>query len=313
MPNPFAIPLNAIRAIEIVARRGALAPAADELGVTPGAVSQHLRRAEERLGMELFERTRDGLRPTPALVQILPRLSAGFAALEDAMAGLRAHNENVLTVTMGNVFASRWLIWRIAKFNALYPEIETRLVVTGQMIDLNHSDIDCGVRFGPGPWEGIRAELIGGQRYRPVAAPPVAAQLKTPADIVKVPMIHDTSSMLPWAPWFAAAGLALPKRMPGPVYDDPALAFDAAISEQGVLMAVDMMSADTISDGRLVRPFDVSVEAAGGYWFVTAEARRLPRKVTLFRDWLKQEVADSGDGYVAQRQRLEAARQTAPD
>src|SRR5690606_26425311 len=101
MAGSFSIPLNAIRAIEIVARRGALAPAAEELGVTPGAVSQHLRRAEERLGIELFERTPQGLRPTPALRGALPQLSAGFTALQDGLKGLQPRNDNVLTLTVG--------------------------------------------------------------------------------------------------------------------------------------------------------------------------------------------------------------------
>src|SRR5215217_579058 len=98
MANPFPIPLNAIRAIEIVARRGALAPAAEELGVTPGAVSQHLRRAEERLGIELFERTPQGLKPSPALLAVLPQLTSGFNVLADGLAGLKASDERVLTL-----------------------------------------------------------------------------------------------------------------------------------------------------------------------------------------------------------------------
>lgn len=304
MANPFSIPLNAVRAIEIVARRGALAPAAEELGVTPGAVSQHLRRAEERLGLELFERTPQGLKPTAALRQILPQLSSGFTALADAVGSLRAGNENVLTLTVGSVFASRWLIWRIAKFNKLHPEIEIRLVVTGNMIDLVHSDIDVGIRFGRGKWAGLKAELVGGARYSPVAAPPLAKLLRSPADLAKVPLIRDTASMLPWEPWFAAAGTP-PIELAGPRYDDPALAFDAAISEQGVLMAVDMMSADAVSDGRLVRPFDVSVESELGYWLIVAEGRREPKKVRLFREWLRAEVPDSAEGYVAQVKRRE--------
>src|SRR3954469_16804423 len=121
MPNPFSIPLNALRAIEIVARRGALAPAAEELGVTIGAVSQHIRRAEERLGLDLFERTAHGLVPLPALRQSLPHLTAGFAALQDGLTGLSGRDEQVLTVTLGSVFASRWLIWRVNRFTALYP------------------------------------------------------------------------------------------------------------------------------------------------------------------------------------------------
>ncbi len=310
MPSVFPIPLNAIRAIETVARRGALAPAAEELGVTPGAVSQHLRRAEERLGHELFERTPQGLRPTPALRQILPQLSAGFTQLADALATLRQGDEHVLTLTVGSVFASRWLVWRLGKFSALHPEIEVRLVVTGQMIELAHSDIDCAIRFGRGNWSGVGAERIGGARFSPVAAPPIAARLETPADLALVPIIRDTASMLSWTDWCAAAGIA-PLDIAGPRYDDPALAFDAAISEQGVLLAVDMMSADAVSDGRLMRPFAISLESDLGYWFVTRAGRREPKKTRLFRDWLRAEVPDSAEGYVAQvkRRRLPAAGQ----
>lgn len=304
MASPFPIPLNAIRAIEIVARRGALAPAAEELGVTPGAVSQHLRRAEERLGLELFERTPQGLRPTDALRAALPQLTSGFNALAEGLASLRGADEHVLTLTVGSVFASRWLIWRIGKFNRLHPELETRLVVTGAMIDLAHSDIDCGIRFGRGAWPGVAAELIGGDRYSPVAAPPLAARLQRPDDLRQLPLIRDTASMLPWEPWFAAAGVG-PFELTGPRYDDPALAFDAAISGQGVLMTVDLMSADAVSDGRLLRPFEVAVTGEVGYWFIFPEGRRLPKKVRLFRDWLRTEVPDSVDGYVAQVQRAE--------
>jgi DNA-binding transcriptional LysR family regulator len=303
MVNPFPIPLNAIRAIEIVARRGALAPAAEELGVTPGAVSQHLRRAEERLGLELFERTPQGLRPTDALAQALPQLTAGFSTLADAVGALARTDEDVLTVTTGSVFASRWLIWRIGKFNALHPEIETRLVVTGRLADLTHRDMDCAIRFGRGDWPETNAELLGGQSYGPVLAPPLAEGLQTPADLARLPVIRDTTTMLSWDKWFAGMGLSPAPTTNGPTFSDPALAFDAAISEQGVLMAVDQMSADAVSDGRLVRPFGSVMEEKLGYWFVTTATRREPRRVRQFRDWMRNEMPDSVKGYVDQARR----------
>ena len=128
---------------------GALGPAAVELGVTPGAVSQHIRRAEERLGLLLFERTSHGLVATPELEGVLPQLRAGFQALLDASNGLKASGDAVLNLTIDNVFASRWLVWRVAKFAALHPEIELRLSVTGQMLDLARGDVDCGNPFRP--------------------------------------------------------------------------------------------------------------------------------------------------------------------
>lgn len=297
MRPSFPIPLNAIRAIEIVARRGALAPAAEELGVTPGAVSQHLRRAEERLGIELFERTPRGLRPTAALKLALPQLTLGFETLREAVAGLAPREDNILTLTVGAVFASRWLVWRLGRFTALHPEIELRLVVTASMVDFAHSDIDCGIRFGRGPWPGVVAERIGGRHFQPVATPALAARIKSPGDLAKVPVIHDTSTMLPWGEWFAAVGAPM-VALAGPSLNDPALAFDAAISGQGVLLTVDMMAADAVREGRLAWPFGHAVESELGYWMVRAEGRRMSNKVRMFRDWLLAEAAEVVDGTV---------------
>jgi DNA-binding transcriptional LysR family regulator len=300
MSNAFPVPLNALRAIEIVARLGALAPAAEELGVTIGAVSQHLRRAEERLGMELFERTATGLRPKPVLKAALPQLTAGFAALQEGLGGLKGTDEGILNLTVGSVFASRWLIWRINKFTTLHPDIEVRLNVTGTILDLSRPDLDCGIRYGRGDWAGVQTSLIGGTVYRPVCAPSVARHLKRPDDLAKVSVIQDETSMLSWDAWRKTSGMDPAIKLTGPVYSDASLAFDAAISEQGVLMAADMMSADAVSDGRLVRPFSHVVEGEQAYWLVTAKGRRESRKVRLFRQWLAEEVPDSVKGYVHQ-------------
>lgn len=300
MASAFPIPLNAIRAIEIVARRGALAPAAEELGVTVGAVSQHIRRAEERLGMALFDRTPTGLRPLPALLDALPQLTAGFAQLQEGLAGLTGGDDGVLNVTVGSVFASRWLIWRVHKFSQAHPGLELRLSVTAAMLDLSRPDIDCGIRFGDGEWPGAKASLIGGQEFQPVCAPELADRLAAPEHIFSVPVIIDQTSMLDWSLWLQHAGLNPSAAMAGPIYSDASLAFDAAISGQGSLLAADMMTADAVSDGRLVRPFNMPVRGTRGYFLATAAGRRESQKVRLFREWLAAEVPDSADGYRAQ-------------
>lgn len=303
MSKAFPIPLNALRAIEIVARRGALAPAAEELGVTVGAVSQHLRRAEERLGIELFARTPQGLKPLPELAQVLPQLSGGFTQLQDALANLTGAQEGVLNVTVGSVFASRWLIWRVNKFSALHPGLEVRLTVTAAMLDLSRPDIDCGIRYGDGGWPGVETSLIGGQDYQPVCSPLLLARIGSVDDLGRVPVIADQTSMLDWPRWLGAAGLDPSLALNGPVYSDASLAFDAAISGQGVLLAADMMTADAVSDGRLVRPFDRPVKGERGYFLATAKGRRQPKKLKLFRDWLADEVPASVLGYVHQNLR----------
>ena len=300
MSSPFPIPLNALRAIEIVARAGALAPAAEELGVTVGAVSQHLRRAEERLGMELFARTPQGLKPVPELVEILPQLSAGFASLRDGLATLTGAHEGVLNVTVGSVFASRWLIWRVNKFSSHHPGLEVRLTVTGAMLDLTRPDLDCGIRFGDGNWQGVSVSLIGGQDFQPVCAPEFLRRHPDMTDLGKIPVIADQTSMLDWPLWLGAAGYDPKLKLSGPVYSDASLAFDAAISGQGLLLAADMMSADAVCDGRLVRPFEKPVQGAHGYYLATARGRRESKKLKLFRDWLAEEVPASARGYLFQ-------------
>jgi DNA-binding transcriptional LysR family regulator len=285
----FPVPLNALRAIEIVARTGALKPAADELGVTIGAVSQHIRRAEARLGVALFDRTSQGLRPTAALEAVRGQLTGGFTMLLDATQAMQRSDDHVLTVTMGSVFAARWLIPRLPAFSAAHPEVEFRLLATAKTVDLARTDVDCAIRFGDGKWPDVTVTSLECRAFRPVASPSLAAQLKRPEDLAHVPVIEDTATMLSWARWFEAAGVPMPK-FSGPRHSDPSLAFNAAIAGQGVLLAVDRMSEDAVQAGQLVRPFDISTETLFDYWFITSTLRRTPRKVTVFRDWVMHEM-----------------------
>ena len=285
----FPIPLNALRAIEIVARAGALKPAADELGVTIGAVSQHIRRAEARLGVELFDRTSQGLRPTAELEAVRGQLTGGFTMLLDATQAMQRSDDHVLTVTMGSVFAARWLIPRLPGFSAAHPDVEFRLLATAKTVDLARTDVDCAIRFGEGRWPDVTVAPLHCRAFRPVAAPALAVGLRQPADLAHAPVIEDTATMLSWARWFEAAGSAMPK-LSGPRHSDPSLAFNAAIAGQGVLLAIDRMSEDAVQSGQLVRPFDISTETTFDYWFITSTLRRTPRKVSLFRDWVMDEM-----------------------
>lgn len=286
MNDPIGLPLNALRALDAVARHGALAPAAAELGVTPGAVSQQIRRAEQRAGQALFERTRAGLLPTPALHAALPQLRAGFAALGAASAALLpAPGTTVLTVALGPVFAARWLVWRLGDFAARHPDTELRLITATGLVDLARPDIDCAIRFGTGDWPGADTLPLGSHAVFPVCAPALAARLKTPADLARVPVIGDEGAMLTWADWLAAAGVP-GLALSGPRFSDPVLAFDAAVSGQGVLLALCDMAADALDRGTLVRPFPHTARTRFGYWFTTARDRDLPPRTRNFRDWL---------------------------
>lgn len=293
MANPFKLPLNALRAIEIVGRTGHLRAAAQELGVTVGAVSQHLKRAEERLGFVLFERSAQGMRPTEALAAALPQLSTGFNALIDAVATLDDKRRGRLTLSVAPAFAARWLVPRLGRFTAENPEMDIRFAATVRLVDLEHSDIDCAIRLGRGDWPGVRLERLLSQPFFPVAAPQWLGRLKRPADLAAVPVVHDDGAMVRWADWFAAIGEPMPE-LAGPRFSDPILALEAVLAGQGVMLAWDMVVADALASGRLVRPFAENVCSDLAYWFATSERGARKREVIAFRDWLKRELPASG-------------------
>src|SRR5690606_13879241 len=142
--------LNGLRALEAAARLGSLQKAADELGVTPGAISQHVIRAERQLGRPVLERTREGFRPTEFGAAILPRLAAGFRELDAAVSSARRHEANILTISVAPVFASKWLVPRLSRFADRRPDIRVRLDATTTLIDLETSDVDLAIRVGGG-------------------------------------------------------------------------------------------------------------------------------------------------------------------
>ncbi|HYD99582.1 MAG TPA: LysR substrate-binding domain-containing protein [Alphaproteobacteria bacterium] len=291
MALPPRIQMNALRAVEAVGRLGSLGRAAAELGVSPGAVSQQLRKAEDQLGFALFERGPAGLSLTPAGRRIMPGLEQGFRSLADAVALVTADAEGSLTITAGAVIGARWLVPRLAEFQRLHPDLRFRFVSTGEVLDLAHSDVDLGLRLGGGSWPGTRSELLVRQVMYPVCAPQWRAALQRPEDLARVPVVFDEGAMFRWEGWFAAAGVPMPP-LTGPAFTDPVLALDAAIAGQGVMLGWDLILRDALRDGRLVRPFPVEAESGLAYWFVTAEGRRETAKVRAFKAWIKAKIAE---------------------
>lgn len=282
--------LNGLRALEAAGRLGSLQRAADELGVTPGAVSQQLIKAERQLGTVVFERTPRGLEPTPLGRHLLNRLGAGFRELDAAVALASGAANSTLTVSVAPVFASKWLVPRLAGFRKLWPEYRVRLDASVELIDLDRSDVDVAIRVGGGSWPNVRAEPLLPQEVFPVCAPELAARLRQPADLAGVPILRDANSNLSWDLWLGPIGLSQETLPEGDSFTDAALCLDAAIAGQGVMLAWQTLAHDAILAGLLVAPFPQRVRSGFGYYLVTSPTRREPKKVSRFRDWLMTEL-----------------------
>jgi DNA-binding transcriptional LysR family regulator len=293
MKDLSSIHLNGLRAVEVAGRLGSLQAAAGELGVTIGAVSQQIIKTEKQLGRILFERTPRGLAATPFGESFLPRLTAGFETLDQAVASAKRRDETILTISVAPVFAARWLVHRLDRFTEKHPDIRLRIDATTALVNLERAGVDIGIRVGSGNWPGVKAELLLAQEAFPVCSPAIAEKLKEPADILKIPAVIDGHSTLSWEMWLREVGLSGEQMVTRHVFNDASLCLDAAIAGQGVMLAWQTLAAYSLIEKRLVMPFPVRAKTGFAHYFVTPPSRRETKTVAAFKQWVRHEIAGS--------------------
>jgi LysR family glycine cleavage system transcriptional activator len=284
-------PLVALRAIEATGRLGGLAKAAEELGVTAGAISQHIRKVEAQLGRSVFERTARGLRPTAAGSLLIGSLTRGFQEIGRAVALAEAQPSAVLTVSVAPVLASKWLVGRLTRFYAAHPGVRLRIDATSELADLDGSDIDAGVRVGAGPWAHVRAEKLAQLELFPVCSPALAERIHGVADLAGLPIIRDHGSPARWPLWLAGQSAPDLPLGGGPIYSDAGLCLDAAVAGQGIAMAWPTLAADALKSGVIRAPFPRRVATDEFYWLVTSAVRAPSANARAFARWLRAELA----------------------
>lgn len=293
MRNLNLVHLNGLRALEAVGRLGSLQSAAEELGVSIGAVSQQVIKAEAQLGHVIFERRPKGLVPTDIGRPVLARLTDGFEKMSEAVALAQRRDNNCLTISVAPVFAARWLVRRLESFARQFPDIVLRIDATMKLVDPATSDVDLGIRVGDGHWHGVNAELILAQEVFPVVAPSLLARLGTPKNLLSMPVVIDSLAMFDWDVWLKAAGLEGEKINPRHLFNEASLCLDAVAGGQGVMLAWQTLAVDAISEGRLAVPFPIRARTGFGHYFITARDQRESQKVKVFKAWLKRELASS--------------------
>ena len=294
--------LNALRAFEASARHQSFSLAAQELNVTPAAVGQLVRTLEDWLGSPLFVRSTSGrarLVTTEVAEQALPDIRAGLERLAVGLERLRSGSAGgVLTVTVSPAFAAKWLLPRIERFQAAWPETDLRLDTSLKPVDFVAQRIDVGVRYGRGQWPGLAAEKLMDEEVYPVCAPALlaTATLQAPGDLRGQVLIHDQSvdtstGFASWQAWLRHAGVQGVLTDRGLRINNSAAVLQAAIDGQGVALARSVMAHDDLAAGRLVRLFpQVRLESALAYYVVYRPECIAQPKVAAFRDWLLREA-----------------------
>lgn len=320
-------PLNALRAFESAARHLSFRKAAEDLHVTPAAISHQIKILEDQLGVQLFRRLTRAIELTEVGRSFLPKLREGFECFAEAVERVRAfENTAVLTVAVAPSFAVKWLIPRLYRFVTAHPDIDVRISANMRLVDTRRrasafnltgenalaDDADLDIRFGTGKYPHCRVDKLFQVSFTPLCSPRLLVgthPLRTPQDLRYHALLHDdtldvSEGRPDWAKWLKAAGAEEVESNRGPHFNHTILGLEAAIDGLGVVLGNKELAAHDLATGRLVAPFDLSLSMNLAYYVVSPEATADRPKVALFREWLLAETAVP----IVQKQSLDASQ-----
>jgi LysR family transcriptional regulator, glycine cleavage system transcriptional activator len=295
--------LNALRAFEAAARHLSFTRAAEELNVTPGAISQQIRQLEEFAGAPLFRRTGRQVLLTETGQAALPLLTSAFEMMAEAVHHMRAPaRRDRLMISSAPSFAAKWLAHRLDRFQNENAEAEVWVSADLAITDFNSTDIDLAIRYGKGVYDGLRSEKIMSETVLPVCSPDLLTgdrPLRTPADLSGHVLLHDEGpendpSCPDWKSWLAARGVTTVDATRGPRFNQSALVVEAAAAGRGIALAKHAIASGDLASGRLVAPFaDGSADIDFAYYIVWPKWRTPSKLARAFINWLKAEAQAS--------------------
>ena len=292
-------PLNALRAFEAAARLESFSKAADELAVTPGAISQQIRSLEEHIGTPLFVRQGRTLDLTEAGRSAAHITTEAFETLERAVAAMRQPlQRRALTVSVAPSFAGKWLAPRLHRFQDLHPGIEVWISAASERVDLAAGAADLAIRYGPGGDLTVNEQHLLDEEVLPVCSPDLLrhASIRRPADLIGQTLLHDSSPEsavdgADWRDWLKSRRVRGVDDAGGVRFNQSALVIDAAVAGRGVALAKRSLAQNDLTSGRLVTLFaDGASATPSAYHIVTARNRPLSADAETFIAWLKNEV-----------------------
>ncbi|MEM9170734.1 MAG: transcriptional regulator GcvA [Pseudomonadota bacterium] len=298
-------PLNALRVFEAAARHLSFTKAAEELNVTPGAVSQQIKALEAYAGAPLFRREKRALLLTDAAQASLPVLRDAFDRIGEAAKVLTARRDALrLKVSVAPSLAAKWLVPRLDAFHAAAPEYDVWLSADMDVVDFAVDDVDLAIRYGSGDYPGLAVERLMSETIVPVCSPALLDGphgLRRPADLARQALLHDASpdkddSIPNWSMWLKAAGVDGVDGRRGLKFNQSSLVIEAAVAGKGVALAKAALALADLEAGRLIVPFDLTTPSSFAYYVVHPPAKARAPAVCAFKDWLHAQAEATGAG-----------------
>lgn len=286
-------PLNAVRAFEVAARHQSFRAAAEELFVTPGAVSRQIHNLEAFLGTPLFLRGGRKVELTRHGEAYLLDVREGLQRVAHATSTLTARlNEQILRLRLPPICCMRWLMPRLAGFRAEHPEIQVQVATSHEQVAFGQDDADLAVHYGSRIGDGLAGELLFGEVLLPVCSAAFVQDVPVsgPRDLASRVLLHSSRRPEDWPHWFRAVGLPSIRISREIVLDNSIFTCQAAMDGLGIAIAQAAFVTDGLASGRLVTPLRLPLQTENGYHLVYPRERAGQKKIRLFQEWIAREA-----------------------
>jgi LysR family transcriptional regulator, glycine cleavage system transcriptional activator len=305
--RPKLPPLKALVAFEAASRHGSFSRGAEELGVTPSAISHHIQQLEDFLGMQLFQRHAGRAVLTNAGQTYAHEIAHAFGVIVGATDLVAPQSQRGhLVIASGPSFAAKWLQPRLPEFLQIHPGVKIRLSTLADRSDVETARFDIAIAYGLPPQTEKHIEPLLVERLRPLCSPALAAKtgLRTPQDLIRTTLIHSVNA-LTWPDYFRLIGQ--PELQPTNELwlDRSTMAIDAAVSGLGVVLESEVLASEELCEGKLVAPFSdhaFSVKTTS-YFLVTPRNHRSNKQVAAFEQWLRSAIMTANLTVCSQRQK----------
>ena len=291
------LPLTSLRTFEVAARRLSFKEAADELCVSATTVSNQIRQLEADWKCKLFIRKTRAVVLTDegrSLSQVVTR------AFDDIRAEVEVHmnpGRKSVTLAVGPIFGSRWLVPRLERFRQMYPRIDLVLHESPRITDAAMMTSHLAVDWGTGDWSGLNSQKLLDITYAPVVRADLAEALgglTTPADLARFPLIHQRDKS-EWTAWFKLAGVGEFDPVAETKIRDSNLVLQAALDGQGVALGVFPFVREDVESQRLEKPFDIELMPERSFFLLSRPSSPRTREVSVVQDWILGEAANSSE------------------
>jgi DNA-binding transcriptional LysR family regulator len=285
--------LPSLGVFAVAARHQNFAHAADELHLTASAVSHHVRQLERTLGVSLFQRHARGVILTPSGRALADAASSALSDIEAAASTFRATTRGMTTLTVATLHSLTycWLLPRLARFTSRHPKVRFRFETSITLSRFDESGPDVAVRYGVGHWPGLTSHLLMDEHLLPVASPalPGFAAVRTPADILRLPLVHDMG-LQGWPEWFRAAGVRAARIPPMHIFTESTDSIRAAAQGLGATLMRSRIGAQYLHDGRVARLPGPALQARFAYYALHPSHKRPSTALAAFIEWLQAEA-----------------------